>query len=146
VIRDYAWLIIGIVVAAAFAGFGLGARLATRLSELAPLPWAAFGMALLIFAAFAGVHFRLRLMQALDEQQAQLERGAAASRLIMSASADGRRWLRVVQENLELVCGGGAGERERDLYLGGALANAEKLDQAFTRIEGNQRQLDASNE
>ena len=33
-------------------------------------------------------------------------------------------------------------ERERVLYLGGAVANADKIEQAFDRIEGNQQRLD----
>ena len=71
-----------------------------------------------------------------------MERSAAASRLILSAASDGRRWLRVVQENLEMVDDGNQGARERQLYLSGARANADKLEQAFERIEGNQRRFD----
>ena len=96
-----------------------------------------------MFAAFAGLHFRLQLVRSLEQRRDELERGAAASRLIHSAVSDGRRWLRVVQENLELVSDRSQREQEKELYLGGAKANADKLEQAFDRIEGNQRRLDA---
>lgn len=112
------------------------------MAAIAPLPWASIGLGLLVFAAFAGLHFRLQLVRALEMHRDQLERSAAASRLIRSASQDGRRWLRVVQENLELVSDDGQAERERRLYLEGARANADKLEQAFERIEGNQQRLD----
>jgi len=78
----------------------------------------------------------------MEVRRDDLERSAAASRLIRSATSDGRRWLRVVQENLELVDDDTQADRERRLYLSGARAHADKLEQSFERIEGNQRQLD----
>lgn len=141
-LRDYGWLLAGAVAALLVGTLGLGGRLASMLSFIAPLPWSTIGVALLVFLAFAGLHFRLQLVRALERQRDQLERSAAASRLIRSASADGRRWLRVVQENLELVDDDDQADRERELYLAGARANADKLEQAFERIEGNQQRLD----
>ena len=140
-IRDYGWLLAGVVAAAA-SGLGVGSAARRGLESVVPLPWSAIGSALLIFAAFAALHFRLQLVRALQAQRDQMERSAAASRLIRGASTDGRRWLRVVQENLEMVADGSQAERERKLYLDGARANADKLDQAFDRIEGNQQRLD----
>ena len=140
-IRDYGWLLTG-VVAASLSWLGIGSAARRGLQSIVPLPWGAIGTGLLVFAAFAALHFRLQLLRALQAQRDQLEHSAAASRLIRSASADGRRWLRVVQENLELVAGGSQAERERRLYLDGARANADKLEQAFDRIDGNQLRLD----
>lgn len=97
----------------------------------------------MVFAVSAVLHFRGQLIRVLIRERDELERGAAASRLIHSAVSDGRRWLRVVQENLDLVIDGTQAAPEEELYLGGARANADKLEQAFDRIEGNQRQLDA---
>ena len=142
-LRDYGWLLAGAIGGLLIAWFGLGEAAATRLNAVIPVPWGAIGSALLVFAAFAGLHFRGQLIRSLARESAELERGAAASRLIRAAASDGRRWLRVVQENLDLVSDGSQGEREKELYLGGARANADKLEQAFDRIEGNQRQLDA---
>ncbi len=144
-IRDYAWLLVGAVAAVLTGVLGLGAGMSSFLGGIVPLPWGAIGVSVLVFAACTGLHFRLQLMRSLEQRRDDLERSAAASRLIHSAVSDGRRWLHVVQENLELVTDGSQAERERNLYLGGALANADKLDQAFDRIEGNQRQLDAVN-
>ncbi len=143
-LRDYGWLVAGAVGGLLIAALGFGEAASTRLGDVIPLPWGKIGITLLVFAAFAGLHFRLHLVRSLEQQRDELERGAAASRLIHSAVSDGRRWLRVVQENLELVSDGSQGKREEELYLGGARANADKLEQAFDRIEGNQRRLDAS--
>lgn len=141
-IRDYGWLLAGSVAAAAVSWLGVGSTARRGLESIVPLPWGAMGIGLLVFAAFAALHFRLQLLRALEAQRDQMERSAAASRLIRSASADGRRWLRVVQENLELVAGGSQAERQRQLYIDGARAHADKLEQAFDRIEGNQQRLD----
>ncbi len=142
-LRDYGWLLAGAVGGLLVATLGLGEAASARLSDVIPLPWGTIGTTLLVFAAFAGLHFRLQLVRSLEQQRDELERGAAASRLIHSAVSDGRRWLRVVQENLELVSDRSQREQEKELYLGGAQANAAKLEQAFDRIEGNQRRLDA---
>ena len=135
-------MLVGAVAALAVGGLRLGPAASSSMAAIAPLPWGSIGLGLLVFAAFAGLHFRLQLVRALEMHRDQLERSAAASRLIRSASQDGRRWLRVVQENLELVSDDGQAERERRLYLEGARANADKLEQAFERIEGNQQRLD----
>lgn len=140
-IRDYGWLLAG-VAAASLSWLGIGSAARRGLQSIVPLPWGAIGTGMLVFAAFTALHFRLQLLRALQAQRDHLEHSAAASRLIRSASADGRRWLRVVQENLELVAGGSQAARESQLYLDGARANADKLEQAFDRIEGNQRRLD----
>ncbi len=142
-LRDYGWLVAGAVGGLLIAALGFGEAASTRLGDVIPLPWGTIGTTLLVFAAFAGLHFRLQLVRSLEQQRDDLERGAAASRLIHSAVSDGRRWLRVVQENLEMVSDRSQREQEKELYLGGARANADKLEQAFDRIEGNQRQLDA---
>jgi len=141
-LRQNGWLILGAAAAVLVAWFGLGAAATRGLAALVPLPWGAIGIAFLVFAAFAALHFRLQLMRALERERDYLERSAAASRLIHAASADGRRWLGVVQENLHLVGSDSQAERERVLYLGGAVANADKIEQAFDRIEGNQQRLD----
>jgi len=141
-LRDSGWLLAGAVAALLIGGLGLGRAATGALATIAPLPWGAIGVGLLVFAAFAGMHFRLQLVRTLERHRDQLERSAAASRLIRSASSDGRRWLRVVQENLELVSDAGQAERERRLYLEGARANADKLEQAFERIDGNRQRLD----
>lgn len=141
-IRDYRWLLAGAVAAVSVSWLGIGSAARRGLESVVPLPWGAIGIALLVFAAFAALHFRVQLLRALQAQRDQKERSAAASRLIRSASADGRRWLHVVQENLEIIAGGSQAERERQLYMDGARANADKLEQAFDRIEGNQQRLD----
>jgi hypothetical protein len=142
VLRNNGWLLIGAVAALSVAWLRLGSGVGATLRALVPLPWGAIGLGLLVFAAFAGLHFRLQLVRALEQQRDQLERNAAASRLIRAASADGRRWLRVVQENLELVDADEQADEHKSLYLDGARAHADKLEQAFERIEGNQRKLD----
>jgi hypothetical protein len=141
-LKDNVWLVIGALAALLVATTEVAGATARALTAVAPLPWGALGSALLVFVAFAGLHFRLQLVRALESRRDQLEHGAAASRLIHAASADGRRWLRVVQENLELVSDDATGARESALYLSGARANADKIEQAFERIEGNQRRLD----
>ena len=141
-IRDYGWLLTGVVAAVCVSWLGVGSAVRRALESVAPVPWGGIGTGLLVFAAFAALHFRLQLLRALDAQRNHWERSAAASRLILTASGDGRRWLRVVQENLELVADGSQADRERRLYLEGAQANADKLEQAFDRIEGNQQRLD----
>jgi len=141
-LRNYGWLLAGAVAAVLISGFGAGTAAAGALQALVPLPWGALGTGVLVFAAFAALHFRLQLVRGLERERDRTERSAAASRLIHAASADGRRWLRVVQENLELVDGGSQTPREAQLYLEGARANADKLEQAFERIEGNQSRLD----
>lgn len=141
-IRDYGWLLAGVVAAAAVAGLGVGGAVRRGLESIVPLPWGAIGIGLLVFAAFAALHFRLQLLRALEVQRDRMEHSAAASRLILSASGDGRRWLHVVQENLEIIAGGSQAEPQRQLYMDGARANADKLHQAFDRIEGSQQRLD----
>jgi len=141
-LRDYGWLLTGAVAAALTVAVQPEGAAVAALSRIAPLPWSRLGVALLVFASFAGLHFRLQLVRSLERERDQLERNAAASRLIRSASSDGRRWLRVVQENLQMVDEDAHAERERKLYLDGARANADKLEQAFDRIEGNQQRLD----
>ena len=141
-LRDYVWLIVGVVAAVCFAAFGFGELAARWLSALIPLPWGSIGIGALVFVAFTSLHFRLRLVREMEGRRDDTERGAAASRLIRSATSDGRRWLRVVQENLELVDDDTQAQRERQLYLSGARAHADKLEQSFERIEGNQRRLD----
>ena len=139
-LRDTGWLVVGGVAAALVAVFG--ADLLRLLTGVTPIPWGPIVAAVLVFAAFAGLHFRLQLMRSLEQQRDQVERTTAASRLINAASGDGRRWLRVVQENLELVLEDSQPESQRRLYLEGARANADKIEQAFERIEGNQQRLD----
>jgi hypothetical protein len=141
-LRDYAWLIVGGAIAICFSVLGLGVAAARQLGAIVPLPWGGIGIAVVIFAAFTALHFRLRLVRELEARRDEMERSAAASRLIRSATSDGRRWLRVVQENLEMVDDHNQAERERRLYLSGARAHADKLEQSFERIEGNQRRLD----
>jgi hypothetical protein len=143
-LRDYVWLILGAVAGVCLGLLGLGESISAFLGSFVPLPWGAIGIAVATFAAFAGLHFRLRLVEEMERRRDHIERGAAASRLIHAAADDGRRWLRVVQENLEMVEDDGQAERERKLYLSGARANADRLEQAFERIEGNQRRLDES--
>lgn len=141
-LRDYIWLIAGTVIAVGVGGLGLGAAATRSLAALVPLPWGSIGIGVLLFAAFTALHFRLQLVREIERRRDHIERNAAASRLIHSATSDGRRWLRVVQENLEMVDDDTQAERERQLYLSGARAHADKLEQAFERIEGNQRRLD----
>ena len=141
-LRDYGWLLIGAVGAIFVVTLQPGDGLRDALAGVVPLPWGWVGVAILVFIAFAGLHFRLQLVRSLERERDQLERNAAASRLIRAASADGRRWLRVVQENLQMIDEDRQAERQRQLYLDGARANADKLEQAFDRIEGNQQRLD----
>jgi len=141
-LRNYGWLLAAAVEAVLISGFGAGTAAADALQALVPLPWGALGTGVLVFAAFAALHFRLQLVRGLERELDRMERSAAASRLIHAASADGRRWLRVVQENLELIDDGSQTPREAQLYLEGARANADKVEQAFERIEGNQSRLD----
>lgn len=140
--KDNAWLLIGAAAALLVATTGLASAAADALRAVVPLPWGAIGSAVLVFVAFAALHFRLRLVRSLERRRDQLERNAAASRLIHAAASDGRRWLRVVQENLELVGDGTGAGAQSALYLDGARANADKIEQAFERIEGNQQRLD----
>jgi len=141
-IRNYGWLLAGAGVGLLIAWLNLGESLSARLSAMVSLPWGAIGIAGVVFIAFTSLHFRLQLIRLLEQQQRELERSAAASKLIQSAVSDGRRWLRVVQENLELVSSKSQGEREKHLYFEGARANSDKIEQAFDRIEGHQRRLD----
>jgi hypothetical protein len=134
--------LIGAIAALLVAVSGIGPTAAGALAAVVPLPWGAIGLGILVFAAFAALHFRFRLVRSLESRRDQLERNAAASRLIHAASADGRRWLRVVQENLELVGDGSGAGAQSSLYLEGARANADRIEQAFERIEGNQKRLD----
>lgn len=141
-LREYGWLIAGAIVAIIILMLQPERGVMETPSSVLPLPWGRLATALLVFVAFTGLHFRLQLVRSLERERDQLERNAAASRLIRAASSDGRRWLRVVQENLQMIDEDSQAERERQLYLDGARANADKLEQAFDRIEGNQRQLD----
>ena len=143
-LRHYGWLALGVVSAVAVSTSNLWRDLIARLSGIAPLPWEKIGLAALVFAAFAGMHFRRQLLDTLTTRNLEAERSGAASRLIQGAVSDGLRWLRVIQENLELVEGGKIREQEAQLYLGGARAHADKLEQAFQRIEGTRRRLDPS--
>jgi hypothetical protein len=141
-IRNYGWLLVGAGVGLLIAWLGVGESMSAGLSAMIPLPWGAIGIASVVFIAFTSLHFRLQLVRLLEQQQLERERGAAASQLIQSAVSDGRRWLRVVQENLELVSSESQGRREKHLYLEGAGSNSNKIEQAFDRIEGHQRRLD----
>jgi len=138
--RDYVWLLIGAVAAIALPLSGLGHALAESLSGLIPLPWGKVGIAVVVFGAASALHFRLQLMRSLADHDSDLERQEAASRLVLSAVADGKRWLLVIQENLEIVDSDQLKSQDR-LYLEGARAHADKLEQAFERIEGNLREL-----
>ncbi len=143
-LRHYGWLALGVTAAVAVSTSNVNRGVIARLSGIAPLPWETIGLAALVFAAFTGMHFRQQLMAALATRELAAERSGAASRLIQAAVADGVRWLRVIQENLELVADGKQRQQEAELYLGGARAHADKLEQAFERIEGTQRKLDTS--
>jgi hypothetical protein len=140
-LRDYVWLLVGTAAAIVVPFAGGGAWLERLLGSVVPLPWARIGLALLIFGTAAALHFRFQLVRGLEQGASQRERQRAASRLINAAVADGRRWLLVIQENLELVGDEDLPQRSR-LYLEGARAHADKLEQAFERIEGNQRGLE----
>lgn len=142
--QDYGWLLVGASAGILISSLGLGELVSARLAAVIPLPWGEIGIALVVFAAFASLHFRLQLLQTLEQQSSQIERGAATSQLIRSAVSDGRRWLRVVQENLELVDSESQAEREKQLYLGGARANSDKIEEAFDRIEGHQSRVNGS--
>ena len=139
--RDYVWLLIGAVAAITLPFSGLGHAVAESLRGVIPLPWGQIGLAVVIFGTASALHFRLQLMRSLDAHDSDLERRRAASRLILAAAADGKRWLLVIQENLEIVADDDLKSQDR-LYLEGAKAHADKLEQAFERIEGNQRELD----
>lgn len=133
---------VGAAGAIAVPTLGLETRLGELLSRAVPLPWGSFGIGLLIFLACAGLYFRQQWVRSLARRRLDLERQGAAARLIGNANSDGRRWLRVIQENLELVIEGHQAQRERDLYLEGARAHADKLEQAFERIEGTSKKLE----
>ena len=143
-LRHYGWLALGVAAAVAVSTSNVSRGVIARLSDIAPLPWENIGLAALMFAAFAGLHFRQQLMSSLADRNLETERSGAASRLIHAAVADGVRWLRVIQENLELVADGKQREQDAQLYLEGALAHANKLEQAFERIEGTRVRLDTS--
>ncbi len=141
-LRQYGWLALGVAAAVAVSTSNVNRGVMARLSDIVPLPWENIGLAALVFAAFAGMHFRQLLLATLATRDLDTERAGAASRLIQAAVADGLRWLQVIQENLDLVADGKQREQDAQLYLGGARAHADKLEQAFERIEGNRRRLD----
>ncbi|HEX9699835.1 MAG TPA: hypothetical protein VGD06_10285 [Acidobacteriota bacterium] len=141
-LRDYGWLLFGAAAAILLPAFGAGGALAAALDRVAPLPWARIAFGALIFAAAAALHFRTQLIRSLDRRRQDIERQGAASRLIQAATDDGRRWLLVIQENLVLIEDEGQRPPDKKLYLEGARAHADKLEQAFERIDGNRRRLD----
>ena len=143
-LRHYGWLALGVAAAVAVSTSNVSRGAIAPLSAIAPFPWENIGLAALVLAAFAGLHFRQQLLATLATRDLDAERSGAASRLIQAAVSDGLRWLRVIQENLELVADGKIREQEAQLYLGGARAHADKLEQAFQRIEGTRRRLDTS--
>ena len=79
-LRHNGWLILGAAAAVLVAWLGLGTAAARGLAALVPLPWGSIGIAFLVFAAFAALHFRLQLMRGLERERDYLERSAAASR------------------------------------------------------------------
>ena len=85
---------------------GVGSEIAEALSSVLPAPWAGIGTGLLLFAAASSLHFRRHWAKTLAAVQHERRRQEAAARLLREASADGTRWLRVIQENLELVAEG----------------------------------------
>lgn len=137
------WLAVGLVTAVAVPALGLHRRVVAILSAVLPLPWTQIGLALLVFGSFAALHFRAHWVGSLMRQRRLRQRQEAAARRIAEAERDGRRWTRVIQENLELVAEAEQRPGMDDLYLDGARAHAEKLEQAFERIRGTRRRLEA---
>jgi len=140
------WLGVGLVAAVAIPALGLHRRAIAVLSGIAPLPWGRIGLALLVFGAFAALHFRSHWVASLMRQQRLQQRQDAAARRIAEAERDGKRWVRVIQENLELVVEAEQRPGMDDLYLAGARAHADKLEQAFERIRGTRRRLEEKDE
>lgn len=137
----YLWLAIGLVTGILVPSLGVEGRLVAALGTVAPAPWSRIGLGLLIFGLFAALHFRSHWVDSLTRQQRMRQRQESAARRIAEAERDGRRWIRVIQENLELVAEAEQRPGMDDMYLEGARAHADKLEQAFERISGTRRRL-----
>lgn len=133
---------VGVVAAVTVPSLGLHEHLVAGLTALVPLPWGAIGIGVLVFGLFAALHFRSHWIGSLMRQQRLRQRQQAAARRIAEAERDGKRWIRVIQENLELVAEAEQRPGMDDMYLDGARAHADKLEQAFERIGGTRRRLD----
>lgn len=136
------WLVLGLVAAVTVPALGLHERLVAALSTVAPLPWGSIGLGILIFGLFAALHFRSHWVGSLMRQQRLQQRQQAAARRIAEAEGDGKRWLRVIQENLELVAEAEQRADMDEMYLAGARSHADRLEQAFERIRATRRRLD----
>lgn len=141
-LRAHGWLLLGVVAGLLAPAFGLPEWLASTLEAALPLPWGRIGLGGLIFWAGAGLHFRSHWASSLACLRRERQRQAAAARLLESAREDGISWVRVIQENLQMVADGRQRRQEAELYLSGALAHARKLEELFQRLDGIGRRLD----
>jgi hypothetical protein len=96
----------------------------------------------LIFAAAAALHFRSHWVRSLHAIEAERQRTLAAARLLEGVAMDGSSGVNIIKENLALVAGGSQRPQEAELYLQGAQAHADKLDQVFERLNGIRVRLD----
>lgn len=138
----FEWLLIGGVAALVVPLSGIDAIVAGWADAVLPFAAAKLFGGLLVFFLATAFHFRYHWVRSLEELGAARQRMGAAARRIDEARLDGLRWLRVIQENLELVVDTDQRPADAELYLGGARAHAEKLEQAFVRIDGIVRRLD----
>jgi hypothetical protein len=142
-LSDYRWLWIGAILAIVVPTSGTGSLVASSLESMIPLPWGRVGIGILIFAAAAAFHFRSHWVRSLHAVEAERQRARAAARLLEGVAMDGASGVSIIKENLALVAGGSQRPQEAELYLQGARAHADKLDQVFERLNGIRARLDA---
>jgi hypothetical protein len=141
-LTDFRWLWIGLIGAVLVPVLGIGDRLAGVLEGLVPLPWGRIGLGILLFAAAAALHFRSHWVRSLVDVETERQRSHAAARLLEGVALDGAAGVNVIKENIDLVASGTQRQQESLLYLQGARAHADKLDQVFERLDGVRRRLE----
>jgi hypothetical protein len=125
------WLILGFLVAIGTVSTNAADALAASLGRFVPLPWARIGVAILVFWAFAGIHFRAHWAATQD--------GARLRDSLREDLDDAGRSVAIVEDNLREVLPDPADDRADSLYLAGAHAHARRLlavvERARLRLE-----------
>lgn len=128
------WLLVGAIAAVVTAATGISSALPEALGATLPIPWSRFLLALLVFWAFAGVHFRAHWAATRRALRESLELTERERLQIRDDIDDARHSAAIVADNLEECTDDPDRASRQSLYLGGARAHALRIVGALERV------------
>lgn len=127
------WLLLGAIAGVAVLATDLPHGISTLLERLVPLPWPRLVLAVLVFWAFAGIHFRSHLVATRRALRSALEDRAAHDSRLRVDLEDATRSAFIVADNL-VECEEGTHESRRSMYLDGAKTHARRIVAVLGRL------------